>query len=666
MPLLNSFALSRHKKRPAWLEPVPDRASGAVRFRVRRDLGCPRGGTVTRSSATCLTCGSTVPLREVRAAAHGGDLGSQLVCTVGQGHRKRIYIDANDEQLEASKVSPPSDAPAQLLPHNPRAITTTNYGIDSHDKLFTARQLRTLATFANLVGEARSKVLADGGEEDYADAIATYLGLAVGRLANRGSSQCFWNPSGDKVEQVFARPALPMIWAYAEANPFSKSTGNFLGQVGYLVRALARVPAEGEADVRQLDAQAPRRIDGRAMVCTDPPYYDNVPFADLSDFFYVWLRRALKDVHPDLFSTILVPKAHELIAEPARHDGWDTAARFFEDGLRRSFENILAVQDDEYPFTLFYAFKQAEDKADGAGRVSTGWETMLQGLLDAGATITGTWPVRTERSGGLREVGRAALASSIVLVCRRRSASAPLTTRRDFITTLRSELPIALQQLQQGNIAPVDLAQASIGPGMAVFSRYFRVVEADGSTMPVRAALAIINQVLDEVLASQEHEFDSDTRWAVAWFEEMGLNQGSAGRAETLSKAKNTSIEGLVRAGILEQKGNKCRLLARDELDERWTPGGDERITVWEVVQHLIRTLDLHGEEAAAELLSAVGGLAEPARELAYRLFSIREKKRWSKEAVAYNRLVVAWPELLRLARRRQAAGTTGQLFGER
>lgn len=401
------------------------------------------------------------------------------------------------------------------------------------------------------------------------------------------------------------------------------------------------------------------------MVCTDPPYYDNVPYADLSDFFYVWFRQCLKRVYPELFSTILVPKSQELIAEPARHGGdWSEASDFFEEGLRRSFENILNIQDNEYPFTIFYAFKQAEDTVDGASRVSTGWEKMLQGLLDAGTVITGTWPIRTEKPGGLREVNRAALASSIVLVCRRRPADATLTTRRGFITDLRDELPDALRRLQQGNIAPVDLAQASIGPGMAIFSRYSKVTEAaDGKPMPVRAALAVINQVLDEVLASQEADFDGDTRWAVAWFEQHGLDEGSAGVAETLSKAKNTSIGGLVQAGILEQRGNKCRLLNRGELDEDWTPGGDDRITVWEVVQHLIRTLDTEGEAAAGALLASVGGLGEPARELAYRLYATCEKKGWSEEALAYNGLVVAWPELVKSAGRLQTAGGDARLF---
>ncbi len=620
MALLNSFVLSRRKNREAWLEPIPDRSSSAVRFSVRHGSGAPKGGTVTRTGATCLTCGSTTPLEQVRAAARAGQLGAQLVCTVGEGHRQRVYVEADEEQIQAaSQVAVSRPVLGTSLPEAAMGFRVQGYGLTTHEQLFTARQLQTLVTFTDLVGEARRQVLADSGDREYADAVATYLGLAIGRLANRGSSQCFWNPGRDTIEQVFARPALPMIWAYTEANPFSNSSGNFLGQVGYLVEALARVPARGAAQVRQLDARTPRRLDGPVLVCTDPPYYDNIPFADLSDFFYVWLRRCLRDIHPELFGTILVPKSLELIAEPARHPNKEEAASFFETGLGQSFANIGAIQDDGYPFTVFYAFKQTEDKADGAGPVSTGWEKMLQGLVDAEVQVTGTWPIRTEQPGGLREVGRAALASSVVLVCRRRPAQATRTTRREFLTALRVELPDALRQLQHGNIAPVDLAQACIGPAMAVFSRYSTVMEADGTKMAVRAALSIVNGVLDEVLASQEADFDANTRWAVAWFEEYGFDKGSAGVAETLSKAKNTSIGGLVTAGILQQSGNRCWLLGRCE--------------------------------------SHLRSYAEPARELAYRLFGICEKKGWTQEALAYNSVVTAWPELSKLARQQRTTG---------
>ena len=650
MPLLNSFALSRRRGKEAWLDPVPDRVNKQIIFGVRRGAGCPLGGTVTRSGATCLACGTAVPLKEVRAAGKANGLGSQLVCIVAEGDRRRIYIPAHDDHLRASQVEPPANPPSGALPYNPRAVTVPNYGATQWSDLFTARQLTTMCTFADLVAEAREQVLADGGDESYADAIAHYLSLVIGRLANRSSNLCFWDSGGGNVQQVFARGALPMVWIYAESNPFSDSSGNFLGQLDYLLAALERVPAQASGHVKQLDARQPHDVDRRVMVCTDPPYYDNIPYADLSDFFYVWLRRCLKGIYPGLTSRLLAPKREELIAEPARQGDWDSAAAFFEEGLREAFTAALDVQDDDYPLAIFYAFKQSEDKGDGAGRVSTGWETMLEGLLDCGVTITGTWPIRTEQPGGLRVVGRAALASSIVLVCRRRQADAPLTTRRDFLSSLHAELPEALRLMQQGNIAPVDLAQASIGPGMAIYSRYGRVVEADGRSMSVRDALAAINRALDVVLAEQEADFDADTRWAIAWYSEFGFEEGSAGVAETLSKAKNTSIDGLVQAGILHQQGNACRLLGRDELDEDWTPANDERLTVWEVAQHLIRMLENEGEMAAGDLMRAVGGLAEPARELAYRLYHLCERKGWTADALAYNGLVAAWPELSRLA----------------
>lgn len=658
MPLLNSFAISRRRGREAWLQPVPNRERKSVEFDVGPVRGSPKEGSVGRGGASCLVCEETIPLVEVREAGRAGRMGSQLVCTVADGTRGRVYLAADDEQRRTAEISAPLDAPETELPKAALGFRVQAYGITQHRGLFTHRQLVALTTFCDLVEEARQRVILDGGDESYADAVATYLGLGIGRLANRCSSQCFWDAGGEKVQQVFARNALPMIWVYAEANPFSDSSGNFAGQITYLAEALARVPARGSAVVQQLDAAAPIERPA-AVVVTDPPYYDNVPYADLSDFFYVWLRRCLGKIYPDLFSTILVPKSQELIAEPARHGGPGAAAAFFEAGLHRAFANMLAVHDDSFPLPIFYAFKQAEVGDEGVGRVSTGWETMLQGLLDAGATITGTWPVRTEQAGGLREVGRAALASSIVLVCRERSSTAPLATRKEFLAALKTELPDALRRLQHGNIAPVDLAQASIGPGMAVFSRYAKVVEADGRPMGVRAALGVINQVLDEILSEQESDFDADTRWALAWFEQYGINEGPFGVAETLSKAKNTAVNALVTAGFLESKGSKVRLLDREELASTWDPATDSRLTVWEVTQHLMRVLDSGGEDAAAGLLRRVGGLDETARELAYRLYVLCERKKWAKEALAYNGLVVAWPEIARLAAGEAVSGLT-------
>jgi putative DNA methylase len=661
MPLVNSYALSRRKNREAWLAPVIDVDARTVRFEVRHGKGCPPGGTVGRSGATCLVCETAVPLKEVRTRAKAGDLGAQLLCIVAEGNRERLYLKATAEQVAASQVVRPTDVPDSSLPAAALGFRVQGYGIDSHDKLFTDRQLVAMTTFSDLAHQVRGRVLADGGSEAYADAIATYMALAIGRLANRGSSQCFWNPGRDTVEQVFARNAMPMIWVYAESNPFSASSGNFLGQVEYLVNAIATLPAEGTARVLQRDARV-LPTDRKVVVSCDPPYYDNVPYADLSDFFYVWFRRTLRDVHPELFTTLLVPKAEEMIAEPARQGSWEDAAAFFEEGLRTTFARIRGTQHPDHPFTVFYAFKQTEEKDDGAGEVSTGWETMLQGLIDADVAITGTWPVRTEQAGGLRQVGRAALASSIVLVCRPREATASIASRQSFIAALRDELPDALRQLQLGNVAPVDLAQAAIGPGMAVFSRFARVVEGDGTPMRVRSALSLINQVLDGVMAEQEADFDRDSRWAIAWADEFGLDEGSAGTAETLCSAKGTSIAGLVSAGILHQDGNRCWLRGPDELDQDWDPEADDRLTVWEVVHHLLRVLSDEGEAAAAALLAKVPGSAEAARELAYRMYTVSERRGRTEDALRYNGLVAAWPELMRQSQAEPAAAQ-GQLL---
>ena len=452
-----------------------------------------------------------------------------------------------------------------------------------------------------------------------------------------------------------------MIWDFAEANPLEKSSAGLADCCRVIAKCVELLPAATESSVQQLDATASAASIRNAMVCTDPPYYDNIGYADLSDFFYVWLRKALGHVYPSLFATLLTPKAQELIATPYRHDGDRNSAKmFFEKGFGNAFEKIRASTESEYPITVFYAFKQSEtdegeedDNDDVPGEesvASTGWETMLEGLVKARFCITGTWPMRTEGDNRQVGLGTNALASSIVLVCRPRLIEAPLATRKQFMNDLRRELPHALTNLQHGNIAPVDLAQASIGPGMAILTRYSKVVESDGSAMTVRTALGIINQVLDEVLAEQEGDFDPDTRWALAWFEQFGTNEGPYGVAETLSKAKNTAINGLEDAGVVKASKGKVQLLSRAELPDDWNPATDKRLTVWETTQHLIRTLETKGEAEAAALLNKLGGIGETARELAYRLYSICERKKWADEALAYNGLVIAWPELSKLA----------------
>ncbi len=485
----------------------------------------------------------------------------------------------------------------------------------------------------------------------YADAVATYLAFAVDRGADYWSSICSWHSSGEKMRNTFARQAIAMTWDFAEANPFSDSTGNFQGAVSWVVEVTESAAWDAQGSAIQRDATEALNEITAPLISTDPPYYDNIGYADLSDYFYVWLRRSLGKVYPNLFSTLLVPKAQELIATPYRFGGDKKKAQaFFEEGLEKTFTRMRGAHQPSHPLTVYYAFKQAESDDDDHGQAngsvvsaSTGWETMLEGLLKAGFAITGTWPIRTEMVNRNVGLGTNALASSIVLVCRPRAVDAPLTSRGEFLRALKRELPAALKDLQRGHIAPVDLAQAAIGPGMAVFSRYSKVLEADGSAMRVRTALQLINQALDEVLAEQEGEYDADTRWAVAWFEQYGMEDGPYGVAETLSKAKNTAIERLVEAGILSARGGKVRLLRREELSEGWNPTRQAHLTVWEVTQRLIRALDKAGEQGAAAVLDHANEQGEIARDLAYRLYTTCERKGWAQEALAYNSLVVEW-----------------------
>jgi putative DNA methylase len=562
------------------------------------------------------------------------------------------------------------------LANDPRNLWCLGYGLNTFDKLFTSRQLIALTTFANLVVEARERLYGDAqkssfpddekrladcgaGAAAYADAVATYLAFAQSKACNRNTSLCVWETKMDRLVATFGRQAIPMVWDFAETNPFAGAGGDIYGTVESVCEVLDKLLVGPVGTVNQADATTETNTTAQPVVSTDPPYYDNIGYADLSDFFYVWLRRTLASIFPKLLTTVLTPKTQELIATPYRHAGdKERSQRFFEDGLGQAFARLQRSQDGDFPLTIYYAFKQSESDEDDEGEessianvASTGWETMLEAVSRAGFSVTGTWPIRTEQPKGLRAYNQNSLASSIVLVCRLRPENASLATRKEFITTLRRELPDALRNLQRGNIAPVDLAQAAIGPGMAVFTRYAKVLESGGSPMTVRTALGLINQTLDEVLAEQEGEFDGDTRWALSWFEQFGMDDGPFGDAETLSKAKNTAVNGLVDAGVITARGGNVRLMKREELPTDWNPTTDKRLTVWEVTQHLIHRLDQQGESGAAELVRQLGGIADISRDLAYRLYSTCERKKWSQEALAYNSLVVAWPELTKLAR---------------
>jgi putative DNA methylase len=670
MPLVRSFTLSLKAGKQAWVEPIVDKKKKTVQFEVRTGKGIPQDGTKLRGKARCLLCGTdNISDAELRSQSKAFGIGSQLLSVVVEGKRSRIYVNPSSSQLVDVKA-PKAPWLDQPLPDNARWFSPPGYGMTTYSELFTPRQLVALTTFSDLVAKVREKVLADAaahgmrddrvslddggtGATAYADAVATYLAFAVDKGANYWSTICAWHSGRDIIMSTFARQALPMVWDYAETNPVSTSTGNFMLGVEQASQMMGKVPASPIGFAKQLDATASINGIDNPLICTDPPYYDNIGYADLSDFFYVWLRHSLKSVYPKLFSTLLTPKAEELVATPYRFNGDKKAAQvFFEEGLGIAFSKMRQVHDSRFPMPVFYAFKQSEEDEggdDNPSHASTGWETMLEGLLKAGFVITGTWPMRTELVGNLKK-DVSALASSVVIACRPRPDNAPLATRREFINALKKELPDAILTLCQANIAPVDLAQASIGPGMAVFSRYAKVMEADGNPMTVRSALGLINLTLDEVTrdltdgSEGGEELDSYTRWALAWFEQNGHNEGSHGDAEELSKAKNVGVNGLVQAGIVYSRAGKVRLLKREELDPGWDPKTDKRVTMWEVTQHLIRALQEQGESGAAELLQQVGGeLGEKARDLAYRLYLICDRKKWASEALAYNSLVIAW-----------------------
>ncbi len=657
MPLVSTYKLATKKGKEWFLRPVVDRAAKRVTFTVvnaQPPEEVPKQGRGARFK--CLVCGEVAPEEYPRMEGRAGRIGRQLLCTVASGGQRRVYLGATEEDERVAASAEPAWGPeARVTLGSHDVDRLPMYGMPRWRDAFTNRQLVALTTLADLVGEARERVAQDGDDLNYADAVATYLAIVVSRMTDFNSTLATWanSPQNEVVTHVFGRHALPMTWDFAEANPLGGTGGGLDLVSSSVARGLERLSATGGAAiVEQLDATATVRAEHNQIVATDPPYYDNIGYADLSDYFYVWLRRAVKDVHPDLFSTLLTPKAQELIASPYRHGGKLAAQKFFEDGLFGTFAKLRDAQQPEFPLTLFYAFKQAE--SENGSVASTGWDTMLTALLAAGFSISGTWPVRTERTGRSIAIGTAALASSIVLVCRPRPEDAPLATRRELVGALRAELPDALRTLQQGNIAPVDLAQAAIGPGMAVFSRFAKVVEADGTAMTVRTALGLINQALDEILAEQEGDFDAETRFAITWYDQRGLDEGDYGEADVLARAKNTSVAGMADSGVLAQRAGKVRLLRRDELPADWDPALDPRVTAWEAAQHLAARLETHGEAVAAALLQRLGGgFGERAKELAYRLYTLCERRGWASEAVAYNSLVVAWPEIAR-----QVAGT--------
>ena len=660
MPLVRSWWLGKKKGKEAYV--MPRVRSGQVEFEIGHDVArAPTkadDGTVTRNGARCVACGTAVPLAYVRTEGKGGRIGARLMAIAAEGNRRRHYLAPTEEHEAAARVPIPDGVPDTELPEAALGFRVQGYGMTHHADLFTARQLTALTTFSDLVTEAREKALADARADLlldeailYSAELSVYLAFVVSNAADDLSSIVTWRSSHGTgaTRSTFARQAIPMTWDFAEANAFAGAAGDLASATDAVVGALARVsPAHG-ADVRQLDA----RLCESCGVCvsTDPPYYDNVGYGDLSDFFYVWLRRSLVAVLPSVLGTMLSPKADELVADPFRRGGPKAADEYFERSFVDVFARIRRDTPPDYPITVFYAFKQSEMEAGDVA--STGWEVLLEGMIRSGWEITATWPIRTERAGRTRDIGSNALASSIVLACRPRDDGAPATTRRAFLGALKAELPSALKDLQQGSVAPVDLAQAAIGPGMAVYSRYAKVVEADGSDMTVRTALALINHALDEVLSEQEGDFDADTRFCLKWFRQFEWNENTAGQADVLARATNTSTDGLGRAGVYRTVAGKARLLAPADMKPGWNPLTDDRISVWEVVLHVAKVLNEQGGDAAAALLAAAGQRVDldTAKELTYLLYSVCERNGWARSGLLFNGLGSSWLDLELAAR---------------
>ena len=672
IPLTSTYILSKKKGNYAWVEPQVE--DDHCTFTVHTGTKLPSNTSPKQGRGAafmCPSCGQITLDSYTKEEGKAGHIGAQLMAIVAEGKKGRIYLSPNSEHIHAADVPKPEEYPDGAMPTNPRWFSPPAFGMTDYSQLFTNRQLTALTTFSALVGEAQKKAEADAvaagmyndhialseggtGARAYGEAVGVYLAFIVDKMADYHSSICSWNSAGEKMRNVFGRQAIPMVWDYAEANPFCSSSGSYNNMLEWVYKAvnyLPNTPAYGS--VRQFDAQSDNGLRNIA-ISTDPPYYDNIGYADLSDFFYVWLRQALKETYPKVFRTMLVPKEEELIATPYRHEGSVERARdFFEDGMFNTCLRLYQYSREDIPVTIYYAFKQSETD-DNDTTASTGWETMLSAIIRAGFAITGTWPMRTELAVRQIASGTNALASSIVLVCRKRSETAGSCTRREFINALHREMRPALEKLQSANIAPVDLAQSAIGPGIGVFSRYKSVLESDGKPMSVRAALQIINQELDAFYNEQEGELDRESRFCVELFSQYAFNNIKFGDADILARAKNTSVQALAEHGVMAASKGQVRLLTREEIPEK-VDAHEE--CIWLLTQQLAHAMETGGVKTCAEIVMDIfGSNGEDAKALAYRLYTICERKNWAQEGYAYNNLVVAWPDIQNMAAQLQAA----------
>jgi putative DNA methylase len=659
VPLASTFVLSSKAGKEAYMEPVID----GVNYQFTVKLGTPpeaaKNGTKLARGANfrCLLSDSPIEPKYIKAEGIAGRMGQRLMAIVAEGARGRVYLTPIEDHEAIARQAQPEWRPETSLPDDPRNFWTLSYGLTKFGDLFTPRQLVALTTFSDLVQEAIAKVKVDAvsagmiddnhrldaggaGVTAYAEAVGVYLGLGVSRTTNTINALAVWSQSREQSVNLFSRQAIPMAWDFPEVNPFGRAAGDFGATTASMSKTIAGA-SNNPAQIFQQDAQT-QSLSSLKVVSTDPPYYDNVGYADLSDFFYVWLRKSLKPIYQSLYATLAVPKAEELVATPYRHGGKEASEAFFLDGMTRAIHNLAEQAHPAFPVTIYYAFKQAETK-DEVGTSSTGWVTFLEAVLQAGFALTGTWPMRTERPSGVK-TGTNALASSIVLVCRKRAVNALTVSRREFIRELNAVLPDALDEMTRGGInspvAPVDLSQAIIGPGMAIFSQYTAVLEADGKPMSVRTALQLINRFL------AEDDFDHDTQFCLHWFEGQGWAEGKYGDADVLARAKGTSVGGLQQAGVVESGGGKLRLLRWAEYADGWSPEKDVRTPIWEALHYLIRALNRQGTSEAGALLARMPTRAEPMRSLAYRLYTLCERKGWAEDARSYNELITAWSDI--------------------
>lgn len=681
VPLASTFVLSSKAGKEAYVEPIIDGDSYRFAVKVGRPPAAAKGGTKLSRGANfrCLLSGTPIEPKYIKAEGQAGRMGARLMGIVADGPRERMYLPPTIEMERLAEQARPSWRLETSLPDDPRNFWTVEYGLTRYGDLFTPRQLVALTTFSDLVGEATERVKADTlaadllddgvplrdsgkGGTAYAEAISLYLSFCLDKMTDTNTCLCSWQVDPPRLRATFGRQALPMVWDYAEANIFGDAAGDFGRCVGSLTEVLEKgALVVGTGFASQADAQT-QTISSRCVVSTDPPYYDNIGYADLSDFFYVWLRHSARLVFPQLFTTLVVPKAEELVATPYRHGGKDKAESFFLDGMTLAMHRLAQQAHPAFPVTIYYAFKQSETQSVG-GTTSTGWETFLDAVIRAGFGISGTWPMRSELA--TRNTGRDtnALASSIVLVCRPRPATAESISRRAFQRELNQVLPEALDEMTRGSgddrspVAPVDLSQAIIGPGMAVFSKYAAVLEANGAPMSVQTALRLINRFL------AEDDFDHDTQFCLHWFEQYGWKDGKFGEADTLARAKGTSVEGVKQSGVLFASGGIVRLFKWSEYDSDWNPADDDRLPVWEALHRLIQVFRTDGESGAGKTLAAVAAKAEPTRQLAYRLYTLCERAGWAEDARAYNEIVTSWSAIETAAAAAPKA-TQAELFG--